>query len=77
MADDPRLDSGSAAYTRLTTTADQCLEQGQQRWVAALDRQATLLDALAQRGVAVASGSVDAPANASEAAGVGATKGAP
>jgi hypothetical protein len=52
--DDPRLQGAAQAFTRLTTIADACATQGAARWTAALDRQAKLLDALGDRGVALA-----------------------
>lgn len=52
--DDPRLQGAAQAFTRLTTIADACATEGAARWTAALDRQAKLLDALAARGVELA-----------------------
>ncbi|MFV8754988.1 hypothetical protein ACNOYE_30940 [Nannocystaceae bacterium ST9] len=51
---DPRLQGASQAFTRLTTVADQCLEQGTKRWTAALDRQELLLTALGETAVQIA-----------------------
>lgn len=51
---DPRLEGAAQAFTRLTTIAAACADEGSKRWTAALDRQATLLDALNERGVTVA-----------------------
>ncbi len=48
MEPDPRLEAACAAFSRLTDISQQCHDEGKARWTAALDRQATMLDACAK-----------------------------
>ena len=44
----PFLQLSTDALARLTEISNQCLEEGKARWAAALERQAKMLDKLAE-----------------------------